>query len=85
MDFVDLIKQILPFLVTTLIGAVPVAAAAWKAINNATARGAKITTAIAVATKDNKLTGDEINDIIDSFKGDLEGAKNEIRSRSMQP
>ncbi len=84
MDFADLIKQILPFLVTTLIGAVPVAAAAWKAVNNASARGAKITTAIAVATKDNTLTGDEINDIIDSFKGNLVKAKDEIRNRSLK-
>ena len=79
----DLILQFLPFLVTTLIGAVTVALTAWKAIHRGSARGAKIFTAIAVATKDNKLTGDEIVNIIDSFKGDLAKAKDEIRTRSM--
>ena len=83
MDLVDLILQFLPFLVTTLIGAVSVALTGWVAIHKGSARLAKISTAIAIATQDNKLTGDEINEIIDSFKGDLDKAKDEIRNRSL--
>lgn len=84
MDFLDLLVQLLPIIITTLIGTVGFAGAVWVFINKASARIAKVSTAINIATQDKKLTGDEINDIIDSFSGDLDKAKDAIRSETIE-
>lgn len=80
----DLLISILPLVITALVGAGGTVLVVWKFINIASGRIAKVATAVNIATKDNLLTGDEVNEIIDSFKGDLDGAKEAIRDKTIQ-
>lgn len=80
----DLLISIAPVIITAIVSTGGIAFVGWKFLNKASGRIAKITTAIHLATNDGKLTGDEINAIIDSFKGDLDKAKAEIRQRTIE-